>query len=238
MGKYDAYIARVNINGNTFQEDIRNATYHQAEEFLMNSPARETVEVMQLIKQSDNTFRIEPKENKYCIVSDDRAEPLYKKTILFSPDEQVKSGTYIKYRGKVYLVTVNKDVEFYPESVMELCNYDVIIKGEKKRVQVGVDEFGKPKYEIISTPDYLLPSVYDDKIYSALDNSQISNPVGATMLYLPYHKEINIPVNYNFIVHGDNQQVTTIGKSKLLKDENGEWYGCLEVRLQRGQNDS
>lgn len=233
MSKYQAYIDRVTASGNTYQEDVMNSTKRQAYEYIMSSPTLVSIDEMELEEQSDKTFELKLKESKSSIVSD--VDSFYKRTILFTPDDGVRLGSYMDYKGRTYLVTKTKEDEIYPQADVEFCNYEILIKGKDERFEIGKDEFNKPEYEYIAVPDFTIPCVATSKIYSILDNSQIPLPEGAINIFLPYHKEINVPINYEFDVHGDTFQVTTINKTNLLKDVNGELYGFIEIRGQRGQ---
>jgi hypothetical protein len=233
MSKYQAYVDRVTSNGinNSFQEDMSSSSKRQAYENLLTSPTLTSVDEMELVEQSDKTYELKLKESKPSIVSD--IDSFYKRVVLFPPDDGVRLGTYISHQGKTFLTTKIKGNEIYPEAEIEFCNYELLIKGKSEKIYVGEDVFNKPEYEYITTPDYTLPCVATSKIYSTLDNSQIPLPVGALYLYIPYHEEIDIPVNLKFMVHGNQYTATTVEKIGLIKDKNGEWHGCLEIRGQR-----
>ncbi|MGG0667662.1 hypothetical protein ABE073_03945 [Lederbergia citrisecunda] len=234
MSKYSAFRNRVKAGGETHLDGFRNATKRQIRAYIQNSPTRSEVELLQLEEQSDKTYTLIPAETKIAIVSD--KETFYKRTILFLPDEDVQMGSYVKYDNKTYLVTNISDVNGYPQSFVEYCNQSIKVKGEKTEILTGEkDIYGKPK-KITVQPEFYIPCVSTSKIYSVLDNSQMPLPEGAIMIYLPYHKEIDIPVNYEFQIHGDNYQVTTVNKINVLTDENGFVYGYLEIRGQRRQN--
>lgn len=230
MFNFQAYIDRVKPDGISFQTDISDSTKRQAYEYMMNSPSLTSTDEMELEEQSDKTYEVVLKESRPSIVSD--IDSFYKRAILFTPDTEVKLGTYMNYKNVTYLITKTKGNEIYPEVEIEFCNYDFPIEVEKERVEVDRDEFGKPIYELIGE-DYSIPSVATSKIYSALDNSQMPLPVGALYVYVPYHKDVKIPINYEFVMYGDTYQVTSAPKTHLLKDENGELYGYLELRSQR-----
>lgn len=231
MSKYSAFRNRTQASGKTHRDGFRNSTKRQIRAYIENSPSRSIVDILQLEEQPDKTYDLVVAESQIAIVSD--KETFYKRTILFLPDEDVQLGTYVKYDNKVYLATNISDVDGYPQSFVEYCNHSIKIKGEETRVLIGKDSLNRPQYKTISL-DFTLPCVATSKIYSVLDNSQIPLPEGAIMVYLPYHEKINIPVNYEFQIHGITYQVTTVNPINVLTDDNGQKYGYLEIR---GQSD-
>lgn len=230
LDRYKAYIDRVKPDGISFQTDVQGSSKRKAYEYIMGSPALSHVNEMELVKQSDNTFTVEPKKTHPALVSD--KDSFYERIILYLPDTHVKLGTYIKEKDDLYIVTLEKRNPIYPETEIKYCNFDLPIEVEKTRVEIGRDEFGKPVYEYIGE-DYTIPVATTSKMYSALGNSQVPLPVGAIYMYTPYHKDINIPTNYEFLMYGDTYQVTSSPKTTLLEDEDGVLYGYLEVRCQR-----
>lgn len=198
---------------------------------ILNSPTLTSVDEMELVEQLDRTYELKLKESKPSIVSN--VDSFYKRTVLFTPDDGIKLGSYLNYEGKTYLATKIKGNDIYPEAEIEFCNYEFTIKGIETEIEIGKDKFDKPEYEYITTPDYSIPCVATSKIYSTLDNSQIPLPVGALYVYVPFHEDIEIPVNIEFMVHGNQYKATTVEKIGLLKDAFGKWYGCLEIRGQR-----
>lgn len=233
MSKYNAFRNRVKASGETHLDGFRNSTKRQVRNYILNSPTRSTVEVLQLEEQLDKTYKLITAESKVAIVSD--KETFYKRTILFLPDEGVQLGSYVKYDNKVYLAMGVSDVDGYPQSFVEFCNQTIKVKGEATRIPDGKDALGKPKYKTVHV-EFDVPCVATSKIYSVLDNSQIPLPEGAIMIYVPYHEKIDIPTNYEFHIHGDTYQVTTPNKINVLTDENGVKYGYLEIRGQRDVN--
>lgn len=230
MSDFSAFRGRMNAGGNDRRESFMNSTKRQVYNYIMNSPSRRTVDEMELVEQADKTFKLMQKESKYSIVSD--KETFYKRTILFLPDEGVRLGSYLQYDNKTYLTLDISDVDGYPQAFVDFCNFELLIEGEETRVEVDRDPQGRPIYENIRH-DYSIPSVATSKIYSTLDNSQMPLPVGALYVYIPYHEKINVPINYEFDMYGDTYQITSAPKVNLLKDENGELYGYLEIRGQR-----
>lgn len=231
MSKYSAYIKRVQAGGKTHLDGFRNSTKRQIRNYILNSPSRSTVELLQLEEQPDKTYRLTTAESKIAIVSD--KETFYKRTILFLPDEDVQLGSYVKYDNKTYLVTNISDVDGYPQAFVEYCNYRLDIKtGETVRIQTGVDERGRPIWDYIEKT-ITLPCTVSSKIYAVLDNSQIPLPEGAIMIQLTYHPDININVNDEFVIHGDKIQITTVSKDDLLFDDVNGLYGFYTLRGQR-----
>lgn len=231
MSKYSAFYGR--HRGLSKQEAIISSTKNKAYNYIMGSPSRRTVEYMGLVEQTDKTYKAVSMEDKYSIVSD--KETFRKRDILFLPDEGVELGSYLKYDNKIYLATGISDVDIYPQAFVEHCNYELLIKGDKTKVIVDYDERGRPMYDYVGSEDYTIPCVITSKIYSALDNSQMPLPTGAIMVYVPYHKEIDIPINHDFQVYGDSYKVTTVSKSDLIKNDSGKTIGVLEIRGQREQ---
>lgn len=234
MSDLSAFYGRMNAGGTDHRESFMSSTKRQVYNYIMNSPSRRTVDEMELVEQADKTYKLMHKESKYSIVSD--KETFYKRTVLFLPDEDTKLGSYLQYDNKTYLTTNISDVDGYPQAFVEFCNFELLIKVEKIKIQVGTDNFGKPVWEYIGE-DYTIPAVATSKIYSTLDNSQMPLPVGALYIYIPYHEKIDIPLNYEFDMYGDTFQVTTVSKVNLLKDDNGDLYGYLEIRGQRKDDD-
>lgn len=230
MNDFSAFYGRMNASGIDRRDSFMNSTKRQVETYIMNSLSRRTVDEMELVEQANKTFKLMHKEAKYTIVSD--KDTFYKRTILFRPDEDTQLGSYLQYDNKTYLTTNISDVDGYPQAFVEFCNFELLIKVEKIRVEVGKDNLGRPIYDYIGE-DYTIPSVATSKIYSTLDNSQMPLPVGALYVYIPYHEKIDVPVNSEFDMYGDTFQVTTVSKVNLLKDENGKLYGYLEIRGQR-----
>lgn len=231
---FEAFRGRVQADGIDHREGFRNATKRQIHNYIKNSPTRVSVEHLELVEQDDKTWTLETTEVKDAIVSD--KETFYKRTILFPPDEGVKLGSYMQYDNKVYLATGISDVDGYPQSFVEFCNQIIKVKGEKTEILTGKkDALGRPEKKIVQS-EYNIPCVATSKIYSVLDNSQIPLPEGAIMIYIPYHEKIDIPINYEFHIHGDTYQVTTVNKINVLTDENGMKYGYLEIRGQRDVN--
>lgn len=231
MGIYDAYRARVQAVSYTNQDDLIASTKRQAHASMMDSPNLVVVKNMVLEEQEDKTFMLSAREYKPSIVSD--VDSFYKRKVLFTPDGGIPLGSYLEHRDKTYLVMKVNDDDIYPGAEMEYCNYEIEIKGEKVKVEVGKDDLGNAKYSS-HQPKYKIPCVATSKIYSILDNSQIPLPEGAINIYLPYHENVKIPVNYEFVIYGDTFQVTTASKINLLKDRMGILHGFLEIRGQRG----
>lgn len=230
---FKAFRGRVQVSGKDHREGFRNSTKRQVKNYILNSPTRSSVELLELVEQDDKTFKLETAVVKDAIVSD--KDSFFKRTMLFLPDEGVQLGSYVKYDSKVYLVTGISDVDGYPQSFAEYCNQTIRIKGKETRIPDGKDSLGRPKFKTIYV-EYDIPCVATSKIYSVLDNSQIPLPEGAVMIYTPYHEEIDIPVNYEFQIHGDTYQVTTVNKINVFTDEFGKKYGHLEIRGQRDVN--
>lgn len=235
MHKYQAYISRVKPDGITFSDDTRNSTKRQAFESIMSSSTLSLVDEMVLVEQLDKTYKLELKETKPSIVSD--IDSFYKRRILFTPDTNIRLGSYIEHRDKMYLLTKVNDDDIYPDAEMEFCNYEFLIKGKEDKIQIGMNEFNKPKYEYFTQPDFTIPCVATSKQYSALDNSQMPLPTGAVYVYIPYHEKVIVPVNYEFNIHGDNYKVSSSSKINVLKDQWGNSQGYIEIRGQRRQNE-
>lgn len=231
MSKYSSYRKRVQISGKTHPDGIKNSTKRQARNYILNSPTRSIVELLQFEEQADKSLKPVSVESKTSIVSD--KDTFYKRIMLFLPDEGVPLGSYLQYDNKVYLATRVSDVDGYPQAFVEYCNHMLPVKGEESRVLAGYDSLGRPQYKTIQA-EYNIPCVATSKIYSVLDNSQVPLPEGAIMIYIPYHEKVNIPVNFEFQIHGDIYQVTTVNKINVLTDEDGKKYGYLEIR---GQSD-
>lgn len=234
MSIYKAFRDRVRVNGSTYQEGVQGSSKQLQYTHIMTSPTRSSVDEMKLVKQKDGTFELELKESRYSIVSD--IDSFYKRVILFLPDTVIKLGTYIQHKDDFYLVTKTKGNEIHPETEIQFCNFDFPIEVEKEKIMVGRDPFGNPIWDEIGK-DYTIPSVATSKIYSALDNSQMPLPVGALYVYVPYHEDIHIPINYEFTMYGDTYQVTSAPKTHLLKNKDGTLYGYLELRGQRKDDD-
>ena len=231
MSKYSAFRNRVKASGETHLDGFRNSTKRQIRNYIQNSPSRSTVELLQLEEQPDKSYELTTAESKMAIVSD--KETFHKRTILFLPDEDVRMGSYVKYDNKTYLVTNISDVDGYPQSFVEHCNYSLEFKtGETTRVQTGVDERGRPVWDYIEKT-IPLPCATSSKIYAVLDNSQMPLSEGAMMIKLTYHPEVKIDVNDEFVVHGDKVKITTVSKDDLLFDDNGDLYGFYTLRGQR-----
>lgn len=234
MDFYKAFRDRVQVAGYTYQDSMQNSSKQLQHDHIMSSPTRATTDEMELVKQPNKTFKVETKESHYSIVSD--VDSFYKRLILFLPDTYIELGSYVNYKNDTYLVTLTKGNDIYPEVEVQYCNFSFPVEVEKERIEVGKDEFGRPIYDYIGE-DYTIPSVVTSKIYSALDNSQMPLPVGALYVYVPYHKDIVIPINYEFVMYGDTYQVTSAPKTHLLKREDGSLYGYLELRGQRKDDD-
>lgn len=235
MSIYDSYRNRVYSNSYTSQEELINSTKKQVYDNLVNSPSMSVVEQLFLTKNPDGTLYPETRDFKPSIISD--VDVFYKRKILFLPDTKLSLGAYIKHKDKTYLITKINDNDIYAEATMEYCNVQFLVKGKEEKIIDGLNELKKPNYVTIKLPDYVLPCVVTSKQYSALDNSQMPLPTGAIYVYIPYHKDIDIYVNYEFLVHGDNYKITSISKTMLMEDEFGNVSGVLEIRGQRRQND-
>lgn len=229
MSKYSAFYGR-HGNSETKAEALDDSSKRQAYNLIMNSPTRRTVELMQLEEQPDEIFGLVSVESKYSIVSD--KETFKKRIMLWRPDEGVSLGSYLRYDGRIYLATDVSDIDIYPQAFVDHCNYEFLIKNEPVRTRVGTDERGRPVYEYTESK-YTIPCVITSKIYSTLNNSPVPLPVGAIMVYIPYHEKINVPVNHEFEVYGDKYKVTTVSTADLIRDRNGKVHGVLEIRGQR-----
>lgn len=231
---FEAYIGRAGFSGKDHREGFRNSTKRQVHNYIKNSPTRSTVEIYELNKGTDNKLHTEFKVEKESIVSDKTGKTFHERTVLFLPDEDEPIGAYIKYDKKFYLTTNISDVDGYPQSFIEYCNYFLDVKyGEQIKIQDGVDDRGRPNW-IYITPKVKLPVVYDSKIYAVLDNSQLPLPEGAVLIKLPYHEDLKIEVNDIFIIHGDEVKVTSISTDGLYFDDDNNIFGYYTVRVQRG----
>lgn len=231
MDDFKAYRDRVRAISYSSQDNLITTSKRQAHTNMMDSPNLVVIKNMVLEEQLDKTFILNTREYKPSIVSD--IDSFYKRKVLFTPDGGIPLGSYLEHRDKTYLVTRIVDDDIYPVAEMEFCNYELLIKGEKVRVETGKDDLGNAKYSS-HQPKYKIPCVATSKIYSILDNSQIPLPEGTINIYLPYHENVKIPVNYEFDIHGDTFQVTTVSKINLFKDRMGTLHGYLEIRGQRG----
>lgn len=234
MSKFEAFRTRMGVNGATHQEAMMNLTKRKAHNYIMGSPSRTNVEVYRLDDIGMGELALEHDETRYAIVSD--KETFYKRTILFRPDEGVELGTYLKYGDRFYLATDISDVEGYPQAFADYCNHVLKLEGKESREIVGRDSAGRPIYKT-TKPEYELPVHITSKIYSVLDNSPVPLPAGSVMIYLPYHDEMLMYVNYTFDFQGLKYIVTTVNPVNVLTNNEGRKYGYYEIRAQRTQGE-
>lgn len=234
MSKFESFRARMGINGETHQEAMMNSTKRKVRNYIMNSPSKTEVEVFSLEHIGEGELILDSQGIRDAIVSD--KETFYKRTILFPPDEGIEIGTYLRYKDKYYLTTDISDVEGYPQAFVDYCNYSLRLEGRETKELVGRDSAGRPQYKI-DRAEYYIPAYITSKIYTVLNNSPVPLPTGSIMIYIPYHNEMNLYINYEFEFQGLKYMFTTINSENVLTDDMSNKYGYYEIRAQRTQGE-
>lgn len=212
MSKYKSYRDRVNANGNTLQDAVKNTTKRQTTDFILNSPSKRYVKLNNEI------------EDRPCIVSD--KDSFNKRLFLFLPDSAINVGDYIHYDTFTYLATDRKRDEIYPELTGELCNEVYRIENIIKQV-VGEDDFGRPIYDEIDGSEFL-PCVITTTTSNAEDNNPIQLPIGTAIARIPYIEGMIPKINEEYKTQTAQYQVKNVSYEHVV---NG--IGYLEILLRR-----
>ncbi len=213
MSKYSAYRNRINATSGSFKDSVIESTKRQQEHYFLHSPSLSRVTI-------ENE-----KEAVPCIVSN--KDNFHIRKFLFLPDSIIDNGTSLIYKELRYLTTDNNMDEIYPEAVGELCNDVFKLSLESERIQVGVDDFNRPIYEIKERA-FDIPCVARTKYYSETENASIPLPAGSMIVKIPYKVDYEIPLNYIADFNSQKFQVTNISYENVLND-----VGYIEINLQR-----
>lgn len=231
MADYSAYFNRLNAQGVSHQEAMKNTTKRLAEQNIMNSPSRVDVDVLKLERnEQDETFEIVHDETQVAIVSNKQS--FYRREVLVLPDVELKMGMYLTYEDMYYLVTESNIDVIYLNSLMLLCNNMLELVGKTERVRNGADDFGRPIWKE-TQKTYKIPCSIESKEYSIAERSPIPLPDGVINISIPYHKDIKVPINYLAQFNGESYQVTSVNYEKVINKIGGEKYGYVVLRGQR-----
>lgn len=235
MVDYSAYFDRLSAQGGSHQEATQNFTKRQAVNYIMSSPSRVSVYVMQLMEDVESKrFELIRGYAQHAIVSN--KESFYRREVLAPPGAGFHLGLYLKYEDMYYLIVESNKDDIYLNSLMVLCNYSLEIVGDVIRIRDGTDEFGRPKWKEERIV-YEIPCAIESKEYSIAENSPIPLPDGVINITIPYHENINIPVNYMATFNGETYQVTSANEEKVIAPIGGEKYGYVVLRGQRVVNE-
>lgn len=144
----------------------------------------------------------------------------FDRIFLFEPDSQhAKTGNYVDYKTRTYLLLKSNDNEIYPNMYGKLCNEDFKLPIGKTRVKIKTQRGGftyKEEYQYKN-----IPVVVDVKGYSIADNAILPLTEGRVIIYLQYKPEYlkYLVLNYEFELFNDLYKVTDVQLDRVIGDE-------------------
>lgn len=117
--------------------------------------------------------------------------------------------------------------EIYTKGHIRRCNTTFPLKAVKKRILIGHDNDGRPKYsdtfEIKEEP-CIASTTYP----TGKDNEQLPLPHGMIDIVIKYQQSESLSINENFTIYNQNYEIISIDYTKVI---NG--VGIITIRGQR-----
>lgn len=132
----------------------------------------------------------------------------------------IERGNYLKFKNETWLI-VNKpyDNGVFRKSEADACVTDFPVKLEDKKVQIGVDDLGRPVYEIIKGEIRMLPCVPKMNTAStaiADSNEPVNLLANQVMVTIPYTEAPSIELNEQFILYNETYRIIRIDPSSSI----------------------
>jgi len=132
----------------------------------------------------------------------------------------IERGNLIEYDSEYWLiVTKSEDNRIYRKAEVRLCSASFPVKLEDKKVQVGIDNLGRPVYDIIPGEIIQVPCVVkmnDASTAIADTNEPVNLLANQVMITIPYTEAPSIELNEQFNLYNETYRIIRIDPSSSI----------------------
>lgn len=145
----------------------------------------------------------------------------------------LRTGDIIEFKNNKWITTdwVNRQRGTDDYSSLMLCNHEVTFEVQTKTFEDKYDDFGRPKYNVV-TEQKSLPCYYTTNVMNSYEDGFINLPDNRAKAYIQYTDLLK--VGDEIKVAGDNYRIYGIDESYMVYGDTyiGYKYGVLILTLE------
>jgi hypothetical protein len=201
MGYFETYKSRLNANGGSEKDSVKNATIDVINKSFTSSLGHLVI-------------KLNGVDTDAILVHSDKDA---KKFLLFKHGAVTNKGDIALVEGENRLILDVIVNEIHPKAEIKSCNQTLTLKGTVTQVDTGEKDWrGDPIYETTEESTILVPCIVESKIYYNSTTEAINLPDGHVKVTIPFTEHGDIRMNGEIILYDETYQITDIDRTQSI----------------------
>jgi hypothetical protein len=200
MGYFETYKSRLNANGGSVKDSVKNATIDVINKSFTSSLGHLVI-------------KLNGVDTDAILIHSDKDA---KKFLLFKPNTIVKHGDIALVEGENHLILDVIVNEIHPKANIKLCNKTFTLSGTVTKTLVGYDQYGKPIYKETEGTPTIVPCVVEKSVYIEGQNTAINLSDHRIKVTMKHQEHDDLLEDAEFQMFDETYKIVGVDKTQVL----------------------